>query len=96
MHRAAIGAGIGLISGVGCAVAATQLFVRSAIADYQAFERAAVMAAGGATTGAIIGGVGDVLAFLRHAFAQLAGGPEADYREPDPPAPPGPPPPANP
>jgi hypothetical protein len=46
---------------------------------------AAILAGNGAMAGAIVGGVGDLLAYLREALP-IRHGPEADYRDPDPPA----------
>ena len=84
MIRTAIGAAVGWAAGFAAGYAAE--FLTSPAGAAGSPNRGALFgvlaSTGGATAGAVIGGVGDILAFLRKTFPPRGRCPEADYHDP--------------
>ena len=80
---------VGLVFGAACGIAAGVVLVspnnRGQAEPTVVVFLAVFMGFIGAPAGAVVGGVADGLAYLRAALP-LRDGPQADYREPDPPA----------
>ena len=75
---AAAGAAFGFVLGIGIGYPYVTLG-RATLFD--ALMYGALVGAGAAATGAVIGGTGDILAHLRKAFPARGAGPEADYHD---------------